>query len=127
MAHVTVTIAGRAYRMACDDGQEEHLSRLGQEVDARIDDLRKAFGEIGDQRLSVMAAITLADELSELRRRHRALEQELQSERVRLAVATQRSELAERTVSDAFTKAAERMERLARELGTTPSSDVGMG
>ncbi|GAB4067144.1 cell division protein ZapA [Ancylobacter sonchi] len=127
MAHVTVTIAGRAYRMACDDGQEEHLSRLGQEVDARIDDLRKAFGEIGDQRLSVMAAITLADELSELRRRHRALEQELQSERVRLAVATQRSELAERTVSDAFTKAAERMERLAHELGTTPSSDVGMG
>ncbi|MCB4770934.1 cell division protein ZapA [Ancylobacter sp. Lp-2] len=127
MAHVTVTIAGRAYRMACDDGQEEHLSRLGQEVDARIDDLRKAFGEIGDQRLSVMAAITLADELSELRRRHRVLEQELQSERVRLAVATQRSELAERTVSDAFTKAAERMERLARELGTSPSSDVGMG
>ncbi|GLK82196.1 MULTISPECIES: cell division protein ZapA [Ancylobacter] len=127
MAHVTVTIAGRAYRMACDDGQEEHLSRLGQEVDARIDDLRKAFGEIGDQRLSVMAAITLADELSEMRRRHRALEQELQAERVRLAVATERSELAERTVSDAFTKASERMERLARELGTSPSSDVGMG
>ncbi|MBS7545206.1 cell division protein ZapA [Ancylobacter oerskovii] len=127
MAHVTVTIAGRAYRMACDDGQEEHLSRLGQEVDARIDDLRKAFGEIGDQRLSVMAAITLADELSELRRRHRAVEQELASERARLAVATQRSELAERTVSDAFTKAAERMERLARELGTSPSSDIGMG
>lgn len=127
MAHVTVTIAGRAYRMACDDGQEEHLSRLGQEVDARIDDLRKAFGEIGDQRLSVMAAITLADELSEMRRRHRALEQELQAERVRLAMATERSELAERTVSDAFTKASERMERLARELGTSPSSDVGMG
>lgn len=128
MAHVTVTIAGRAYRMACDDGQEEHLSRLGQEVDARINDLRAAFGEIGDQRLSVMAAITLADELGEARRRQRALEQELAAERARFAAAAERSELAERTVSEAFTRAAERVERLARDLGSTgPSSDVGMG
>lgn len=127
MAHVTVTIAGRAYRMACDDGQEEHLTRLGEEVDQRIDQLRGAFGEIGDQRLSIMSAITFADELSESRRQMRALQQELEAERTRLAAAVQRSERAERTVSEALTKAAERMESLTRELGTSPSTTVPMG
>jgi hypothetical protein len=45
MPHVSVTIAGRHYRMACDEGQEEHLMRLARDIDSRILDLRGAFGE----------------------------------------------------------------------------------
>lgn len=127
MAHVTVTIAGRAYRMACDDGQEEHLARLGQEVDARIDRMRETFGEIGDQRLTIMSAIMLADELGEARRRLRAAEEELKEERTRHAASHQRTQLSERAVADTLTRAAERMESLARELGTSPTSTIGMG
>lgn len=127
MAHVTVTIAGRAYRMACDDGQEEHLSRLGEEVDARIDQLRVAFGEIGDQRLSVMAAITIADELSEMKRKMRALEQDIQAERTARASAVQRMNEGEQALAGTVVHAAERLERLARELGPSPSGGVGMG
>ncbi len=55
--------------MACDDGQEEHLASLAAAFDARVRDLKQSFGEIGDMRLAVMAAITVADEASELRRR----------------------------------------------------------
>jgi cell division protein ZapA len=127
MAHVTVTIAGRAYRMACDDGQEEHLARLGQEVDAKIDQLRAAFGEIGDQRLSVMAAITIADELSETRRRIHALEQDLQAERTARAGMVQRLADSQSAVAGTIIDAAERLEHLARELGPSPSGGVGMG
>lgn len=127
MAHVTVTIGGRAYRMACDDGQEEHLVGLGEEVDARIDQLRAAFGEIGDQRLSVMAAITIADELSEARRRIRALEQEAASERAARGAASQRLDQTEAQLAGTVVSAAERLERLARELGPSPSGGVGMG
>jgi len=127
MAHVTVTIAGRAYRMACDDGQEEHLTRLGEEVDARIDQLRKAFGEIGDQRLSVMAAITIADELSEARRRMRGLEQDAASERAGREAAVRRLGEVEAELAGTVAGAAERLERLARELGPSPSGGVGMG
>ena len=57
MAHVSVTISGRQYRMACDDGQEHHLARLSHELDQRIAHLRTTFGEIGDMRLTVMAAL----------------------------------------------------------------------
>lgn len=127
MAHVTVTIAGRAYRMACDDGQEEHLTRLAQDVDARIDQLRGAFGEIGDQRLSVMAAITIADELAEARRRIGAIERDLESQRAERAATAERMEQTEQALAEAVITAAERLERIARDLGPSPSGGVGMG
>ncbi|HEX2509771.1 MAG TPA: cell division protein ZapA, partial [Microvirga sp.] len=77
MSQITVTIAGRTYRIACGDGEEEHLTKLAASYDAKIEEMRGSFGEIGDMRLHVMAAITLADELSEQRRRADALEAEL--------------------------------------------------
>ena len=58
MAHVTVSIAGRVYRMACGEGEEAHIEGLARAVDAKIDGLRISFGEIGDQRITVMAALT---------------------------------------------------------------------
>jgi cell division protein ZapA len=73
MSHVNVTIHGRQYRMACEDGQEDHLRKLAKDLDARIEHLKKSFGAIGDMRLIVMAALTIADELSDTARRRRRL------------------------------------------------------
>ena len=67
MAQVSVTIGGRAYRLACNPGEEAHLEALARGVDEKIKAMRASFGEIGDQRLVVMAALTIADELSEAR------------------------------------------------------------
>ena len=69
MSQVSVVIAGKTYRIACGDGEEEHLSGLADSFDARIEDMRVSFGEIGEMRLHVMAAITMADELHENRKR----------------------------------------------------------
>ena len=65
MTQVSVTINGRNYRIACDDGQEEHLTKLASYVDERVSDLVKAVGQIGDTRLLVMASLLIADELSD--------------------------------------------------------------
>jgi cell division protein ZapA len=125
MAHVNVTIAGRAYRMACEDGQEPHLERLAQTIDQRINDMRKTFGEIGDQRLTVMAAISILDEASDLHAKIDSLEAEL----AKLKSAKAGAESAEENWSNALAKAlddsAGRIERLARDLasgkeGSTP-------
>jgi cell division protein ZapA len=116
MAQVSVTIGGRVYRMACDDGQEEHLIRLARDFDERLAQLREAFGEVGDTRLTVMAAIVVADELSETRRRIRALEQEIEGlQETRLATAD-RVESAERASAQTLERAAERIEQLAHAL-----------
>jgi cell division protein ZapA len=116
MAQVSVTIGGRVYRMACDDGQEEHLMRLARDLDQKLAQLREAFGEIGDTRLAVMGAIMVADELSEARRRIRTLEQEIEGLQETRLAAADRIEAVERAGAQTIEKAAERIERLAHAL-----------
>ena len=65
MAQVEVTINGRDYRVACDDGQEAHLTQLAQYVDRRVSELVAAVGQVGEARLLVMASLLIADELLE--------------------------------------------------------------
>jgi cell division protein ZapA len=77
MAQVTVTIDGKAYRMACEEGQEDHLSELAARFDQYVGHLKAQFGEIGDLRLTVMAGIMVMDELSEVDRRLKSLETEV--------------------------------------------------
>ncbi|MCW9034485.1 MAG: cell division protein ZapA [Rhodospirillales bacterium] len=65
MAHITVTVNARKYEIACDDGQEAHLTRLSQYVDKRIQELVAAVGQIDESRLLLMTNLLLADELSD--------------------------------------------------------------
>jgi cell division protein ZapA len=67
MAHVSVTIDGRKYRLACNEGEEARLESLAGMIDEKIGEMRASFGEIGDQRLVIMAALTIADNLAEAR------------------------------------------------------------
>ena len=116
MAHVSVTINGRQYRMACDDGQEAHLTRLAQDFDQRISELRADFGQIGDMRLTVMAALIVADELTEQGQRIRRIEDELAALQDARMVASDRAKATEAAIVTAFNAAADRIEKLARAL-----------
>ena len=119
MSQVTVTIAGRTYRIACQDGEETHLESLAALYDGKIEEMRAAFGEIGDMRLHVMAAITVADDLSEARRRIDVLEGELARLRSATTAGDARMHAVESQVADGIARAAERIERLARALNPT--------
>ena len=116
MAQVNVTINSRNYRMACEDGQEGHLVRLAKDLDDRITKLRESFGEIGDTRLTVMAALTLADELIENGKRMRRLEEELTALQDARVAAAERSKVTQAALVTAFSAAAERLEGLSRKL-----------
>ena len=65
MAQVSVTINGRNYPILCDDGQEEHVSRLAAYIDKRASEIAETVGQVGESRLLVMASLLVADELSE--------------------------------------------------------------
>ena len=67
MAEVKIKINGREYRIACDDGQESHLSSLAQYLDGKVGELVGEVGQIGDTSLMVMAGLLVTDELSDLR------------------------------------------------------------
>lgn len=116
MAHVNVTIAGRAFRMACGDGEEEHLESLAQRVDAKIAEMRTAFGEIGDQRLTVMAAITFADELVEVRKKMDEVQAEMTAIREAQRSAAAQFEQQTHDLARAVEAAAERIEDITQKM-----------
>ena len=126
MSQVSVTINGRQFRMACEDGQEDHLVDLARELDNRISALRAKFGEIGDTRLTVMAAITLADELSEAGLRVQQLEKEIAALRDAGAAASDRSRATQTVIAEALSAAAERIEGITRKLNQTIGSGGGV-
>ena len=119
MAQVSVTINGRQFRMACEDGQEEHLLKLARELDNRISGLRAKFGEIGDTRLTVMAAITVADELAEAALRVKRLEEELAAMGDARVAASDRNKAAQAAIASALAAAAERIEAITKKLNAT--------
>lgn len=127
MPQVTVTINGSKYRMACEDGQENHLMDLARNFDERISELRGKFGEIGDARLLVMAAMTIADELSESGRKLRTLEDEIAAHGKERMVASGRAQASQTAIVGAFNAAAERIEGIARKLNRSRSDDAPAG
>ena len=123
MPQVNVTINGRQFRMACKDGQEEHLTRLARELDARVESLRGKFGEIGDTRLTVMAALTIADELGEMASRLRRLEDGVGH---RPGAGGEHRSPRNRPASAAalLNAAAERIESVTKKLNTTVGANT---
>jgi len=114
---VQVTIAGRTFRMACAPGEEEHLGALAAQIDKRIQEMRGAFGEIGDQRLTVMAAITIADELSEHRRRVADLEAQVSALQQAVAERAESSAAWVESMAQTLDLAARRIEGIAQSVG----------
>jgi cell division protein ZapA len=116
MAQVTVTIGGRVYRLACNEGEEPHLETLAREIDGKIDEIRGSFGEIGDQRLVVMAALTIADQLSEARRTIAKLEARAAESADADGAARREADQQAAAFAEALGEASHRIESLAAAL-----------
>ncbi len=65
MPLVNVMVNSRAYTIACDEGEEDHLKQLAGYVDGKVRELMESVGQVGDARLLLMAALLLADECFE--------------------------------------------------------------
>lgn len=106
MAEVTITLNGRTYRLECDDGEEAHLLSLSDKVGECLGTLQKQFGQVGDDRLLLMSALTIADELNGTQKKIESLEAELAGARTK--------------VEDRFSTAADRIEVLSAALTDGP-------
>ena len=65
MSNVTIAIGGRQYTVACGDGEEAHIERLGRLIDGKVANLANMAGQ-SEARTLLFAALLLADELHEL-------------------------------------------------------------
>ena len=127
MSHVNVTINGRQFRMACEEGQETRLLRLAESLETRIQSLRGKFGEIGDARLTVMAALTVCDELLDAGQRIRNLEEELDALRNIRVEAVDHAKATQVAVVNALNSAADRIEKTTHVLNRTIGGGVLIG
>jgi cell division protein ZapA len=121
MAQVTVTIDGKAYRMACDEGQEEHLVDLAQRFDRYVAHLKESFGEIGDQRVTVMAGIMVMDELAELQKRVRGMESEINTLRKTRDDALIKADKNDAALTGVLLQLTEKIEGLAARVAASAS------
>lgn len=120
MAQVNLTVNGRVYRMACEDGEEAHVAELGTRFDSAIDELRVALGEIGDQRLMVMAGILMTDRLDDAERRLKRAEGEIRDLKDKRLDAASRFDSLEESFAENIHAAAARIESLAQRLSGAP-------
>lgn len=116
MAQVVLNVNGHAYTMQCDDGEEDHLRDLGMALDAEVNKIKSAVGQVGEIRLLLMSGLVIADRLSEALKKIEELEDRIEGMRQTRASAAKETEFVSKEVSARISAAAERVESLAREI-----------
>ena len=116
MPSVNVTINGKNYRMACDEGQEDHLLALAAKFDGHVDQLKGSFGEIGDQRLTVMAGVMVTDKVDELEEKLAKLEAELVKVKETKAIESRQKQAGDDDLAKGIKDAAKKIEQLSLKL-----------
>ena len=117
MPLVNVMVNSRAYTIACDDGEEDHLRELAAHVDAKVKELLASVGQVGEQRLLLMAALLIADEHHDAAAQLHLRNQELAELRGNHGEVSVRLDTAESAAADLFEAAGKRMEDLSAKLG----------
>jgi cell division protein ZapA len=125
MAQVTVTIDGKAYRMACEEGQEGHLTDLATRFDRYVTHLKEQFGEIGDLRVTVMAGIMIMDEVAELTRKVESLEAEMDTLRGNRDTALAANQRSEETIAGVLDEVANSIRGITEKLVARPAAEQG--
>lgn len=108
MARISVVVNGRSYAVTCDDGKEEHVLQLAAEIDRRVGQLVAGIGQVGQERLLLLASLLLADELRDKPRQRPD------------AVADDPTFAAEDVIGEELRTLARRIETVAQRLQPPP-------
>lgn len=112
MGQVSVTLNGRSYRLECSEGEEAHLIELAEYLGSHVDEMRRKFGQVGDDRLILMASLVVADELWELRREVEEMKTALAEARRDKSASDESARIVQEDLSAKIGQAAERLELL---------------
>jgi cell division protein ZapA len=114
---VNVMVNSRAYTIACDDGEEDHLRELAAHVDAKVKELLTSVGQVGEARLLLMAALLIADEHHDAATQLHIRSQELAELKGAHEEIGGKLDATEGKAATAFEEASKRLEDFAAKLG----------
>ncbi len=125
MPEVVVEINDRKYRMACEEGQEAHVMSLAERFNRQVDRFKDGFGEVGDNRLTVMAGIAVMDDLEEAERKIAALQQNIADLTQAGHELSTESEDLERSFAKRLNEVARKIEAIATAIDETGAANTG--
>ena len=124
MGQVSVTLNGRTYRLDCGEGEEAHLIELAEYLGTYVDVMKRKFGQIGDDRLILMASLHVTDELWELRRQMQEMKTTLAEARRDRSVADESVKSRQGDLAARVSAAADRLEMLNERFGNEAPAPV---
>jgi len=116
MGQVTITLNGRTYKLECDDGEENHLKMLSEQMSKYVESLTGKMGQAGDDRLLLMAGLLVADELWETRKQLDDLNAKMAQIHKDHATADELVESAQEELAGMIDATAERIQALSTRL-----------
>jgi cell division protein ZapA len=125
MGQVSVTLNGRTYRLECGEGEETHLIALAEYLSSHIDTMKLKFGQVGDDRLILMASLLVTDELWELRRQMQELKSSLAEARRDRSISDQSAKSVQSDLAQKVSAVADRLERLNERFGSEVKEPAG--
>jgi cell division protein ZapA len=117
MGQVSVTLNGRDYRLECGEGEEDHLVELAEYLSTHVEKMKRKFGQVGDDRLILMASLMVTDELWELRRQMQELKTSLAESRRDKSIADESARSVQSELAARVGAVADRLERLNARFG----------
>jgi cell division protein ZapA len=117
MGQVSVTLNGRTYRLECGEGEEEHLIELAEYLGTHLETVKRKFGQVGDDRLILMASLHVMDELWGLRRQMQEMKTAMAEARRDRSVADESAKSRDGDVAARLSGVAERLEALNEQFG----------
>ena len=69
MANVNITFNGKEFLLSCDDGQEEHLIELAEQLNNKFVNLKSQLGNIGENKLLLITSVKVMDEYFETKKK----------------------------------------------------------
>jgi cell division protein ZapA len=123
MGQVSVTLNGRTYRLECGAGEEAHLIALAEYLGSHVDTMKQKFGQVGDDRLILMASLMVTDELWELRHQMQELKTAMAELRRDRSAADETAKSMRTDLADTIGAAADRLEMLQGRFAKGASRD----
>ena len=117
MGQVSVTLNGRTYRLECGEGEETHLIALAEYLSSHVDTMKRKFGQVGDDRLILMASLLVTDELWELRRQMQEMKSALAEARRDKSAGDESAKSFKADLAARVSAAADRLELLNERFG----------
>lgn len=116
MTQITIYVNAKPYTLACDEGQEGHVTELARYFDGKLRELARQVGHAPENMLLLMTALTMIDQLSEQEREIELLRRQVEQFGKEASLRKVSKKAADASTRDLLDQIAGKLEATAEQL-----------